>query len=256
MHKPLSTNARISTNCKLPEQHPLLYCASSCTLKSSLRLMLSSPLEETSITTIPCLSRKSGIRANNVLLLASPIRSLSCSLTSCAPTASISLELKRRVVQAAKEHLVVRQSLELLRLHFLRLVLRIREGLYNALHARRRWYFAIGQANSFNAFLHLSGFWLPPLSSVSELHLAAGELACSLVAACKNYSQCFRAGVVFQTIVLVGYDHCTLNRCMKASVSSSEQRRTSSERCLQGQKAQARQSWRTRMAQWRIPLRE
>ena len=139
--------------------------------------------EATTITTIPCLSRRSGIRANNVLLLASPIRSLSCSLTSCAPTASNSLQLKRRVVQAAKEHLVARQSLELLRLHFLRLVLRIREGLYNALHARRRWYFAIGQAKSFDAFLHLSGFWLPPLSSISEFHLAAGELACCLVAA-------------------------------------------------------------------------
>ena len=55
---------------------------------------------------------------------------------------------------------------------------------------------------------------------------------------------------------MFGYDRCTLNWCMKASVPSSEQWTTTSERSLRGQKAQALQSWRTRMAQWRIPLRE
>ena len=97
------------------------------------------------------------------------------------------------------------QPLAFFRLFLHRVVFRIRQLLHHVLLAKRRWCPALDRTKFLDAFLHVFGVWLPPTSSISELHLVAGGTCL--------FSDCS----LFQSFPALPYGRCFPEYCSKSS---------------------------------------
>ena len=112
----------------------------------------------------------------------------------------LSSELNRWVVHAVIEHLAC-QPMAVLRLHLQQTVLRFSEVLHRVFRAKRRRRLASGLDELIVALLHVRGIWLPPVSTISELHRPSEQLATVLATVWSHSPKRFRAEVVLHGVV-------------------------------------------------------